>query len=98
MKKDVREKRIYHTVPGSKGTIHHMEYNIVLGWMCSCKSYMYRKSCKHVIMMNEMMNEYGSCTECDNRDWEISKVFLCSLWEITIDEPASFNCAGWKKI
>jgi len=99
MKEDIRAKRIYHSVPGSnKGEIHNMEYNIMLGWMCSCKSYMYRKSCKHTMMMNEMMNEYGSCNVCAYLRFNkvgLTESWVCNLWEITLDEPARFNCAGW---
>ena len=98
MSKDIKAKRIYHSVPGSnKGEIHNMEYNIVLGWMCSCKSYMYRKSCKHVVMMNEMMNEHGACADGCKHLERHQEHCLCLLWEITVDEPERFNCAGWDK-
>lgn len=95
---DIKGKRIYHTVPASSGVgVHHMEYNIMLGWMCSCKSYMYRKVCKHVIEMNERMNSYGECRKCKHIEINKSGIGSCLLWGIIIDDLDRFNCAAWEK-
>jgi len=94
---DVLGKRIYHTVKGSKpGTTYNMEYNILLGWMCSCKSYMYRRSCRHIIEMNELMMENGACTKCINYYKEQDKD-MCKLWELELKDADIYTCAGWEE-
>ena len=97
---DIKGKRIYRTVHGSEGAIHHMEYNILMGWMCSCKSYMYRRVCRHVLDKNEEMNEQGRCVECDSyvpkkKDTSIKGTNMCGLWNLAIVRPETFTCGGW---
>jgi len=95
---DIKEKSIYHTVKGSRpGEVHHMEYTFMMGWMCSCISYMYRRSCKHIIEMNELMNEYGMCDKC--KHYEEAKEFgthLCTLWEFELP-GTELTCAAWEE-